>query len=46
MNLIEPDGTPPRVRRGVTFSQNGAAVNSTSAREGDQDASRALAAVR
>jgi hypothetical protein len=47
VNLIEPDGTPPaRLVRGVTFSQNGAAVTFDDCPRGRSGCKSGLAAVR
>ena len=47
VNLIEPDGTPSsRFVRGVTFSQNGAAVTFDDCPRGRSGCKSGLAAVR
>jgi hypothetical protein len=47
VDLIEPDSTPPsRIVRGVTFSQNGAAVTFDDCPRGHSGCKSALAAVR
>ena len=47
VNLIEPDGTPSsRIVRGVTFSQNGAAVTFDDCPRGRSGCKSGLAAVR
>ena len=47
VNLIEPDGTPSsKIARGVTFSQNGAAVTFDECPRGHSGCKSGLAAVR
>jgi hypothetical protein len=47
VNLLDPDGTPSsRVARGVTFSQNGAAVTFDDCPRGHSGCKSGLAAVR